>query len=390
MFPVLPSISPDELRSLLKAHFGHAEFQPHQMGAVQAILAGRDVLATMPTGAGKSLIYQLPALLLEGMTLVVSPLIALMKDQVDGLNRRGLPATFVNSSLTGRERDKRLKAACAGRYKLLFVTPERFRSPRFRACLEELKVTRLAVDEAHCISEWGQDFRPDYWKLGEYRVLLGNPPSVALTATATPKVATDIVGSLGLQDPLLIRTGIERPNLMLACHHVDQADEKLPHLVRRIRAIGGSGIVYSTLIKDLERLHGELASQGIQSLVYHGKLSPEERRNMQDRFMAAGDQVVLATNAFGMGVDKSNIRFVLHAQVPRTLEAWTQEVGRAGRDGAPAFCELTYFEEDLAIQQNFIAWANPTREYLLGVFEVLRGWASGCRPRTWTTCATSS
>jgi ATP-dependent DNA helicase RecQ len=364
----------EELRRVLSAEFGHADFQPHQLEAIRAVLAGTDVLVTMPTGAGKSLIYQFPSVLLDGLTLVISPLIALMKDQVDGLRRKGIRASYVNSSLEARERRRRLDAATRGAFDLLFVTPERFRSGPFLERLEALRVARFAVDEAHCISEWGHDFRPDYWKLGEYRALLGDPPTVALTATATPKVARDIVSSLRLDDPLVVRTGIERPNLFLGCHAVQHAEDKLPHLLDRIRAIDGPGIVYSTLIRDLEALHDELKRRGVSSLVYHGKLSPEERRGMQERFMSSEREVVLATNAFGMGVDKADIRFVLHAQIPRTLEAWTQEVGRAGRDGRPSFCELLYFEEDLAVQQNFIAWANPSREYLLGVYETLRGW----------------
>ena len=375
-FPRFESDEPGEaeLVRVLAERFGHSSFQPRQLAAVRAVLTGKDVLITMPTGAGKSLIYQFPPLFLDGLTLVISPLIALMKDQVDALVRKGIRASFINSSLSSKERTRRLNRATAGELDLLFVTPERFRSPAFRAALGSLNVTRLAVDEAHCISEWGHDFRPDYWKLGEYRALLNDPPTVALTATATPKVADDIVRALRLEEPFVVRTGIERPNLFLSCHHVDHADEKLPHLIERIRSMDGPGILYSTLIKDLEALHDEFERKGVHSLVYHGKLSPEERRRMQDRFMSSDTDIVLATNAFGMGVDKANIRFVLHAQIPRTLEAWTQEVGRSGRDGEASFCELVYFEEDLAVQQNFIAWANPTREYLLGVHETLRGW----------------
>jgi ATP-dependent DNA helicase RecQ len=328
----------------------------------------------MPTGAGKSLAYQLPALLLDGLTLVVSPLIALMKDQVDALRARGIRASFVNSSLDGPERARRLEAAVRGQLDLLFVTPERFRSPAFQQLERDLNVTRLAVDEAHCISQWGHDFRPDYSRLGEYRSRLGDPPTIALTATATPQVAEDIVRHLRLRDPLIIRTGIERPNLFLACSQVELAEQKLPILTERVRAIDGPGIVYSALIRDLEALHTELARAGIHSLVYHGKLSARERRSMQERFMSSEREVVLATNAFGMGVDKEDIRFVLHAQMPRTLEAWTQEVGRAGRDGKPSWCELIYFQEDVLVQQNFVQWANPTLEYLVGVYETLRGW----------------
>ena len=361
-------------RRVMFEHFGHAEFRGRQAEAVMGVIAGRDVLLTMPTGAGKSLAYQLPALLFDGLTLVISPLIALMKDQVDALQRRKLAASFVNSTLDGSERRKRLERACRGELKLLFVTPERFRSAEFLAVLPRLNIARMAVDEAHCVSQWGHDFRPDYSRLGQYRALIGDPPTIALTATATEKVAADIVRSLRLRDPLIIRTGIERPNLFLAATSVDFEEEKLPLLAQRVSEIKGSGIVYSTLIRDLERLHDDLRRRGIMTLVYHGKLSRDERRSMQERFMTSDRAVVLATNAFGMGIDKPDIRFVLHAQMPRTLEAWTQEVGRAGRDGKPAWCELLYFGEDVALQQEFVNWANPSREYVVGVFEVLRGW----------------
>jgi ATP-dependent DNA helicase RecQ len=368
------SAAEQELLALLRARFGHAGFRGRQREAVLAVLRGRDVLLTAPTGSGKSLAYQLPALVLEGLTLVVSPLVALMKDQVDALQARGIRAAAVNASLSAAERERALRAAARGELDLLYVTPERFRSRAFLARLPELKVVRLAVDEAHCISQWGHDFRPDYSRLGLYRRMLGDPPTIALTATATRKVARDIAHALRLRDPLVIRTGIERPNLFLACTHVDLDEEKVPLIAARVRAIGGPGIVYSALVRDLEELHVELKRAGVRSLVYHGQLASAERRRMQDRFMQAPDEVVLATNAFGMGVDKADIRFVLHAQIPRTLEAWTQEVGRAGRDGEPAWCELLYFEEDLAIQQSFVEWANPSLEYVMGVYETLRGW----------------
>ncbi|MCA8979940.1 MAG: RecQ family ATP-dependent DNA helicase [Planctomycetes bacterium] len=363
-----------ELRAALLEHFGFADFRGPQEPVVQAVLAGRDALLTMPTGGGKSLCYQLPALILPGMTLVVSPLIALMKDQVDALRRRGVRAGALHSNLSGAEREEQLQLALSGDLDLLFVTPERFRSERFREVEARLPIQRLAVDEAHCISHWGHDFRPDYHRLGEVRERLGNPPVLALTATATPAVADDIVESLRLVDPLVIRTGIERENLFFACTTVESEEEKIERIADRVAGSDGAGVVYSALIKDLEHLHGELRRRGLESLVYHGKLSAEERRSMQDRFMRSERDVVLATNAFGMGVDKADIRFVIHAQIPRTLESWAQEVGRAGRDGAPAWCELFYFPEDIAIQQNFIEWANPTLEYLLGVYETLRGW----------------
>ena len=364
----------EALRRALRERFGLQEFRGRQLEAIRAVMAGRDLLLTLPTGGGKSLVYQLPAVLLEGLMLVVSPLIALMKDQVDSLRSRGIAAAEVNSSLSASERRRALDAAQAGELDLLFVTPERFRSPEFLRALPEMRIARFAVDEAHCISHWGHDFRPDYHRLGEYRALCGDPPTLALTATATPAVVEDILGALRLDEPLVLREGIERPNLFLGVTAVEHEEEKLPLLAQRIGEVGGAGIVYSTLIRDLERLHEELRRRGIPSLVYHGKLSPEERRRMQERFMEGESEVVLATNAFGMGVDKADIRFVLHAQIPRTLEAWAQEVGRSGRDGEPSLCELLYFAEDVAIQQNFINWANPSREYLLGVYECLRGW----------------
>ena len=371
--PALQADSP-AVQRVLRETFGLEAFRGRQAEAINAVLAGRDVLLTMPTGAGKSLVYQLPALLLPGITLVVSPLIALMKDQVDGLRRRGIRATFVNSSISGKERAKRLDASKRGDIDLLFVTPERFRQPDFRGALPELSVSRLAVDEAHCISQWGHDFRPDYSRVGLYRRELGGVPAVALTATATPEVAEDIAERLELRDPLILRTGIERPNLFMAVTEVNSNEEKVEVILARIQEIGGPGIVYSALIKDLELMHTELLRRGIETLVYHGKLSPDERRGMQERFMGSDDFVVLATNAFGMGVDKADIRFVLHAQIPRTLEAWTQEVGRAGRDGEPAWCELIYFPEDIAIQNTFVRWANPTLEYVVMVFETMRAW----------------
>jgi ATP-dependent DNA helicase RecQ len=362
------------IEQVLRERFGLAGFRGPQREVIEAVLAGRDVLLTMPTGAGKSLTYQLPALMLDGLTLVISPLIALMQDQVDALVAKGIRAAFVNSSLDASERRARLAAAVRGELDLLYVTPERFRSADFLDVLPRLRISRLAVDEAHCVSQWGHDFRPDYSRLAEYRARIGNPPTIALTATATPRVADDIVRMLGLREPLIVRTGIERPELFLAATRVDLAEEKLPLLAERVRAIDGPGIVYSTLIRDLETLHIELKRLGIHSLVYHGKLSPQERRAMQARFLDSEREVVLATNAFGMGIDKADIRFVLHAQVPRTLEQWTQEVGRAGRDGQASWCEVLYFEEDLAIQQGFVEWANPSREYFVHTYETLRAW----------------
>jgi len=337
-------------------------------------MAGRDVLLMSPTGSGKSLTYQLPALALDGLVLVVSPLIALMKDQVDALQAKGIAARALNSSLTVKQQDDAVKAAIAGELDLLYITPERFRTAKFQAIESQLPIARLAIDEAHCISQWGHDFRPDYSKLGEYRERIGNPPVIAMTATATKKVINDVTRSLHLDKPLVLRAGIERKNLFMACTRVRTVDEKVPTIASRIAEIGGPGIVYSAVIKDLEALRDALVELGVPSLVYHGKLQSAERKSMQEAFMEAEDGVVLATNAFGMGVDKADIRFVIHAQVPGTLENWAQEVGRAGRDSKNAWCELLYLEEDLAIQQSFIEWQNPDLAYLMKVYEAIRGW----------------
>jgi ATP-dependent DNA helicase RecQ len=354
----------ERAQRVLRERFGHSALRPAQSAAVAAVLAGRDGLVTLPTGGGKSLCYQLPALVLPGTTLVVSPLIALMQDQVEALRARGVPATFVNSTLERRERERRLAAVVRGEVPLLYVTPERFRSTAFREVLPHLRVTRLAVDEAHCISEWGHDFRPDYHRLGSYRALLGDPPTIALTATATPRVLADIATELRLEDPLVVRGGIDRPNLFLALDCVATSSERVERVAERVAAIDGPGIVYSTLVREVEWLHDELARRGIATLVYHGRLSPRERREMQARFMAAEREVVLATSAFGLGIDKRDIRFVIHAQLPRTIEALTQEFGRAGRDGVPAWCETFALDDDLSVQQEFVRAANPSREFV--------------------------
>lgn len=352
--------------------FGHPTFRGPQEAVIRRLLAGKDTLLVMATGEGKSLCYQLPAMLGDGLTVVVSPLIALMDDQVSALQRRGLPASCVHSLLDRDERQARLLAAFQGRTKLLYVTPERFSVPGFLPELKQTGVTRLAVDEAHCVSHWGHDFRPDYLRLGEVRRALGNPPCLALTATATADVQADIRNVLGMQNAPLIHTGIDRPNLYLSVAACDSEEQKFDQLIARLDRTGGPAIVYCALIKDLLRLEAMLQRRGLAPLVYHGDLAKNERKDQQTAFEQSSNALMLATNAFGMGIDKADIRAIVHWQMPRTLEAYWQEVGRAGRDGHGSFCELLYREEDLQVQRSFVEWANPSRAFLAQVADHLQ------------------
>ncbi len=367
----------------LKQYFGYHSFRSSQLSAIEHVLAKRHTLVIMPTGMGKSLCYQIPALLdsttktntdaCPSITLVISPLIALMKDQVDALLARGISATFINSSLGKQEREKRYASVAAGDFDLLYVTPERFRKPEFVEVMTQRRVSLLAVDEAHCISEWGHDFRPDYTRLEEFRRLLGNPTTIALTATATPEVQQDIVRQLGLEanEMQLIHEGIDRPNLELQVKEVWDDDDKLEHIIDAVRNTQhqqGSGIVYFTLIKTLERFSSRLLEEGIVHVCYHGDLERSKRRNIQNAFMEGEQSLVLATNAFGMGIDKEDIRYVLHAEVPGSMEAYYQEIGRAGRDGLESLCLLLYDQRDLATQMEFIRWSNPNSEYFQQVY----------------------
>ena len=350
------------LREALRRHFGFSSFRPGQEAIVRSVLEGRNTVAVMPTGAGKSLCYQLPAMLLPGTCLVVSPLVALMKDQVDSLTARGIPATFVNSSIDEAERSERIQKMRAGAYKLVYVAPERFRSPQFLRAVQQATISLYAVDEAHCISQWGHDFRPDYLQLGKVRRALMPPRTLALTATATPEVRADIVRVLRLKDPRVFVAGFDRPNLFFQAVEVEDERAKFREVLRACRL--GGGVVYCATRRDVERVASRLAEAGVFALAYHAGMSEENRRRIQDAFMAEEDAVVCATNAFGMGVDKPSIRFVAHWSLPRSIEAYYQEAGRAGRDGKPALALLLYRESDVRLQQRMIYASHPSRELL--------------------------
>ncbi len=381
----MPRRSPKTPEQILTDVFGHQQFRNQQADAIHEVLHGNHCLVIMPTGMGKSLCYQIPALVLASqhrsereecapLTLVMSPLIALMKDQVDALLDRGVDATFINSSLQRDERLRRYANIAKGHYDLLYVTPERFRKQDFRDVLSQREIVLLAIDEAHCISEWGHDFRPDYTRVGELRTWLGAPTTIALTATATPDVQADIIRQLHLDDDQVrhFHAGIDRPNLSLDVVQTWDDDAKLDQIVTTRQNIVGSGIVYFTLIGKLSDFSERLWEQKIPHLIYHGDLPRDRRRQLQDSFMNEDGHLVLATNAFGMGVDKSDIRYVLHADLPGSLESYYQEIGRAGRDGLPSKCLLMYDERDLATQMEFLQWSNPDAEYYERVWYLLK------------------
>lgn len=362
-------------REALARHFGFRSFLEGQEEAVTAVLSGQDVLIVMPTGGGKSLCYQLPAMELDGTTIVVSPLIALMKDQVDALIKRGLPATYINSSLSDSEMEQRTAAMVRGDYRLVYVAPERFRSERFAEAVARVKVALFAVDEAHCISQWGHDFRPDYLRLRQALDRLGRPRVAALTATATPEVRDDIVTQLGLGcngrgAPRVLVSGFARPNLTFTVTQVSGGEEKCERVEKAVRSLG-TGIVYCATRKNVESVVAALSGAGHNVIGYHGGMTDEQRTLAQEHFMQRRVPVVVATNAFGMGVDRADVRFVIHFDIPGSVEAYYQEAGRAGRDGEPAWCELLYNYADVRTQQFFIEGANPDREVFASVYSAL-------------------
>ena len=364
---------PHDIDQTLRDRFGLQAFRPGQREVIAQVLGGKDVLCVMPTGGGKSLCYQLPALLLEGVTLVVSPLIALMKDQVDALLARGLRATLLNSTLDPSEQKTRLDEIMAGRFDLVYVAPERFRSGRFVEAMSRLKPSLLAVDEAHCISEWGHDFRPDYARIGQARRAIGMPPCIALTATATDLVRRDVADQLGLRDPQQFVTGFDRPNLSYRVVETRKEPDKLAALAAALERSPGPAIVYASSRKRVEEVGRFLRSQMHRDAeIYHAGLDRDRRSAAQERFMGGDAEVVVATNAFGMGVDKANVRAVVHYNMPGTLEAYYQEAGRAGRDGLNAECTLLYAQGDRFLQEMFINNEYPPADMIYQVYEYLR------------------
>ncbi len=355
----------------LRQYFGHSEFRLGQETIITSILNGKDVVVVMPTGGGKSICFQLPALLIEGVTLVISPLISLMKDQVDSLNAKNIPATYINSSLTTTEQNHRINELIKGQYKLVYIAPERFRHLKFIEVLRQIKINFCAIDEAHCLSMWGHDFRPDYLRIGKVIEQIGKPVIAALTATATPEVRNDIKKYLNLSACETFVTGFARPNLDFKVSIINKISEKygrLSSLANKYK----TGIIYCSTRKKVTEVSARLTEWDISHITYHGGLNENERKKSQEKFLEKKVDIAVATNAFGMGIDRSDIRFVAHFQIPGSIEAYYQEAGRAGRDGESAQCELLFCYPDKQVQEFFISGSNPDINLIRTVFHKLK------------------
>ncbi|EQA53684.1 RecQ family ATP-dependent DNA helicase [Leptospira kmetyi] len=359
--------------SSLKTLFGISSFRTSQEKIISDVLSGKNCLVIMPTGMGKSICYQLPALALDGLTVVLSPLIALMQDQVVKLKRLGIDAAFINSSLSKQDRLQSYENLKQGKYKIVYVSPERFRKKEFIDSLKDRKVSLLAIDEAHCISQWGHDFRPDYTKIAEFRNILKNPTTIALTATATLEIQKDVILQMGLSESEIevYNEGICRPNLFLDVQTFVDEPSKSDAVLELLKKQKKSTIVYFNLIQSLEKFSEKLDVQKISHKVYHGKLNPDQRKKIQNQFLKSEDTILLATNAFGMGVDKPNIRTIIHAELPSSLEGYYQEIGRAGRDGESSDCHVFYNQDDLTVLMDFIEWQNPDAVFISRVYKTM-------------------
>ncbi|HEV7915165.1 MAG TPA: ATP-dependent DNA helicase RecQ, partial [Albitalea sp.] len=365
--PVIPAA----VRQSLRDTFGLTRLHDGQQQVISRVLEGTDALAIMPTGAGKSLCYQLPALHLDGTTVVVSPLISLMKDQADKLEKAGVATEQLNSALPRREQDASMERIADAGTSIVFATPERLTDTHFIATLQRQRVALFVVDEAHCISQWGHDFRPAFLEIGNALKLLGNPPVLALTATAIADVIEDIRQQLGRPQMHVVNTGIFRPNLRFQVVQATREEEKFDRLREALSKAQGCGIVYTATVKACDELHERLLAAGESVTRYHGKMPTADRHASQDRFMADEARVMIATNAFGMGIDKPHVRFVIHYQMPGNLESYYQEAGRAGRDGQPADCVLLFQRKDKQVQQFFLAKRYPGADDLQAVQAVL-------------------